>query len=476
MVGTRPPAARPAHRGRVRGSSTTSASTRLSVSGTTSRPASAPTAVIPAHARRRRSPVDWLVAPAPPARLAVLRILVGVYATAWAVVRLPAHLAHTDRVAARWQPVGILAPLESPPADTAILLLAVAAPLLGVLFVAGWRYRAIGPLFAVAMLLLATLDSSWGQVFHTEHLLVLHLLILAVAPAADVLATGRRRPPPGPTVDGRYGWPVRLTAVVVVLTYMIAGIAKLRIGGLDWLDGDTLRNWVAHDNLRKAVLGDTYSPIGRHLVRHAWLFSPIAVLTVIVELGAWVALLGGRWRTASDDRKSSSASTNTPNASPCSNSPEHQVAEPFCLGAELCDQARLADPLLTDDLDDTLRPRLEVNERLPEHVQLAAPPHQDRRGLRHDLTLSPQFFAVIGVVRHAADQRRVDLRIRTSIAHDHSAVPASCLPTWPDVSKASASSSGSSGSSGALVTGPRSQPRPHDPAIVRRPQVRSVPA
>jgi hypothetical protein len=201
----------------------TSASTRLSVSGTASRPASAPAAVIPAHARRRRSPVEWLVAPAPAARLAVLRILVGVYATAWAVVRLPAHLAHADRVAVRWQPVGVLAPLESPPADPAILLVAGAAPLLGVLFVAGWRYRAIGPLFAVAVLLLATLDSSWGQVFHTEHLLVLHLLILAVAPAADVLAMSRRRPPPGPAVDGRYGWPVRLTAVVVVLTYMIAG-------------------------------------------------------------------------------------------------------------------------------------------------------------------------------------------------------------------------------------------------------------
>jgi HTTM domain len=275
----------------------TSAATRLSVAGTAPGPASASAGIIPPPTRGRRSPVEWLVAPAPAARLAMLRILVGVYATAWAVVRLPAHLAHTDQVAVRWQPVGVLAPLESPPADPAILLLAVTAPLLGVLFVAGWRYRAIGPLFAVAVLLLATLDSSWGQVFHTEHLVVLHLLILAAASAADVLAIGRRRVPPGLAVDGRYGWPVRLMAVVVVLTYMIAGIAKLRIGGLDWLDGDTLRNWVAHDNLRKAVLGDTYSPIGRHLVRHAWLFPPIAVLTVIVELGAWAALLGGRWRT-----------------------------------------------------------------------------------------------------------------------------------------------------------------------------------
>jgi hypothetical protein len=276
----------------------TSVPTPVLVAGTASGPAPAPAAVTPRRTRGRRSPVEWLIAPAPAARLAMLRILVGVYATAWTVVRLPAHLAHTDQVVARWQPVGVLAPLESPPADPAVLLLAGAAPLLGVLFVAGWRYRAIGPLFAVAVLLLATLDSSWGQVFHTEHLLVLHLLILAVAPAADVLATGRRRATPDPAADGRYGWPVRLAAVVVVLTYVITGIAKLRIGGLDWLDGDALRNWVAHDNLRKAVLGDSYSPIGRHLVRHAWPFPPIAVLTVIVELGAWVALLGGRLRTA----------------------------------------------------------------------------------------------------------------------------------------------------------------------------------
>jgi hypothetical protein len=91
---------------------------------------------------------------------------------------------------------------------------------------------------------------------------------------------------------------VRLAAVVVVLTYTITGVAKLRLAGLDWLDGDTLRHLVAHDNLRKAVLGDHYSPIGPALVARAWVFAPFALLTLVVELGAWTALLGGRWRTA----------------------------------------------------------------------------------------------------------------------------------------------------------------------------------
>ncbi|HEX6420735.1 MAG TPA: hypothetical protein VFZ77_19690 [Acidimicrobiales bacterium] len=238
----------------------------------------------------------WLLAPAPAARLAVLRILVGGYATAWTAVRLPAHLAHIDQPPDRWQPVGALAPLASPPPAGVIMAVAVAAPLLGLLVVAGWRIRVVGPLLAAATLLLATLDSSWGQVFHTENLVVLHLVILAVAPgAADTLAVGRRGPAPAP--DGRYGWPVRLAAVVVVVAYVIAGVAKLRSGGLDWMGGDTLRHLVAHDNLRKALLGDSWSPLGARAVAHAWLFPPLAVLTVAIELGAPVALLGRRWRT-----------------------------------------------------------------------------------------------------------------------------------------------------------------------------------
>jgi hypothetical protein len=263
-------------------------------------PGPVPDAAVTTGRERRdadRSPLVWLLAPAPAARLAVLRILVGGYATAWAAARLPAHLAHADQPPDRWQPVGVLAPLPSPLPTAVILAVALAAPLLGLLFIAGWRYRAVGPLFAAATLVLATLDSSWGQVFHTENLVVLHLVILALAPAAaDTFAVGARARAPAP--HGRYGWPVRLAALVVIVAYVLAGIAKLRIGGLDWIDGDTLRHLVAHDNLRKALLGDSYSPLGARAVGEAWLFLPLAVLTLLVELGAVVALLGGRWRNA----------------------------------------------------------------------------------------------------------------------------------------------------------------------------------
>jgi hypothetical protein len=150
----------------------------------------------------------------------------------------------------------------------------------------------------LTLLRLATLDSSWGQIFHTENLMVLHVGILALAPrAADAVAVGR--PHPARTEPaGWYGWPVRLCAVVVVITYVTAGLAKLRYSGLAWADGSGLRNLVAYDNLRKQLLGDRYSPLGTWLVTHGWTFRPQAIATLAVELGAPVALLGNRWRTA----------------------------------------------------------------------------------------------------------------------------------------------------------------------------------
>jgi hypothetical protein len=242
-------------------------------------------------ALRRPSIADRWLAPAPSARLAVLRILVGTYAVGWTLARLPAHL---DRPPVGFRGIGVVGSLDSPPLGAGSLL-AVAVPLLGVAYALGWRYRVTGPLFSVGLLVLATLDSSWGQIFHTENLMVMQALIVGFAPAADARSLDRRGRAPAPD-HPRYGWPCRLAAAVLVVTYVIAGLAKLRIGGLDWVTGDALRNLVAHDNLRKAALGDRYSGLGVRLVAMAWVFPLFAFATVAVELGAPVVLLGRRAR------------------------------------------------------------------------------------------------------------------------------------------------------------------------------------
>jgi hypothetical protein len=145
----------------------------------------------------------------------------------------------------------------------------------------------------VLLLILTTHGNSWGQIFHTENLLVLHVMVLAVSPADRSLAL--RATELGRTES--YGWPLKLMSVITVATYVLAGWAKLRVSGLDWITGDVLRNLVAHDNLRKILLGDPHSPLGGWLVQFGWAFPPMALLSTLVEFGAPVALLGGRWRT-----------------------------------------------------------------------------------------------------------------------------------------------------------------------------------
>jgi hypothetical protein len=239
----------------------------------------------------------WLRGPAPAERLAMVRILVATYAVVWLAGALGGLLGLLDADPARWEPVGLLAALDSPPAGGVVMATLVVAFASGVAFAAGARARVAGPVFAASFLLVATYRSSWGQIFHTDDLVVIHLIVLALAPSAlawswDARHTGR--PPP----SERFGWPLRLMSIITVATYVLAGVAKLRTSGLDWVTGTVLRDQIAQDNLLKELFGAPSSPLAGPLLGHAWLFPPMAAFAVLVELGAPVALLGGRWRTA----------------------------------------------------------------------------------------------------------------------------------------------------------------------------------
>lgn len=251
---------------------------------------SAPVRALAAADRRFR-------APAPPERLAVLRLLVAGFALAYLLVRLPhlAQVAGTDDP--RFDPIGPLAWLDGPvpaPVGLAVLALAVAS---GVAAVAGWRWRLTGPVFALAFLAVTTYRSSWGQIFHTDNLVCLHLLVLAVSPAADAWSLdARRRGGPAPAARPDHGWPVRVLSLLTVGTYAVAGWAKLRNGGLGWVGGDVLRHHIAHDALRKQLVGASRSSLGVALLEHRWLFPPMAAASLALELGAPLVLVARRLR------------------------------------------------------------------------------------------------------------------------------------------------------------------------------------
>jgi hypothetical protein len=216
-------------------------------------------------------------------RLAVLRVLVGGFAVVHVVVRAP-HVRQVARFdPSRFDPVGPLGLLDRPLSPALVDVLLAVTVLTGLLFVAGRRLEVVGPLFAVVLLVVSTYRNSWGHIFHTEHLFVLHVLVIGLA---------------APFTRREDAWPVDVCAIVTVLTYAIAGWAKLRHGGWAWVDGDALRHQVAYDNVRKAALGDTWSSFGGWLVRHRWMFGPLAITALAIELLAPLSLLGRPARAA----------------------------------------------------------------------------------------------------------------------------------------------------------------------------------
>lgn len=238
--------------------------------------------------------IDWLWHAAPARRLAALRVLVGAYTVVFLLARTASFWQMADLPAWQTEGVGVLWFLDSPWPPSLVHTIHLLTLALGALFTLGFGFRVTGPLFALAFLVLSTYRVSFGHVIHTEHLVALHLLAIGFSRSADAWSLDARRRTDAPADHVRYGVPIRAMVLVIVITYVLAGVAKVRHGGMDWLVGDVLRNQVAYDNLRKELLGSPHSPLGGWTVRFAWLFPPAAVLTTIVEIGAVVALFSSQ--------------------------------------------------------------------------------------------------------------------------------------------------------------------------------------
>jgi hypothetical protein len=228
----------------------------------------------------------------PAERLAVLRIAVGLYGVLYLLIRAASLTSVVRFPPTEFEPIGVVRMLEQPLVAPLVYGGWAVALLAGCAFVAGVGYRISGPLFAAAFLWVTTYRSAWGMIFHSENLAALHLALLAWSPAADALSVDARRRPAATQASGRYGWVVRAMCAITVVSYVLAGVAKLRLAGPVWLDGELLRGQVAYDNLRKIELGSVYSPVGAWLVRQGELpFRLLAWLSLLLELGAPAALL-----------------------------------------------------------------------------------------------------------------------------------------------------------------------------------------
>lgn len=241
--------------------------------------------------------VNFWYWPVPAERLAITRVLVGAFSLLYLMVHAPELLGVVDYLPAQFVPVGLASYLHAPLPAALVVAGVTLTLLLALPFTLGFAFNYSGPAFALSLLWVTTYRSSWGMVFHTDNLLTLHVLLLAISPAADVFSwDARRRGATGGSreASGRYGWALRAMCLVTVICYALAGVAKLKLAGLTWLGGELLRAHIAYDNLRKLELGSPIFPLGPWIVRQRSLFPGFALLTMVVELGAPLALLRQR--------------------------------------------------------------------------------------------------------------------------------------------------------------------------------------
>lgn len=137
----------------------------------------------------------------------------------------------------------------------------------------------------LSLLVLAGLRTSTGKLLHNDTLLLIGTFPLLFAAA------------PGPADDDRrgkrYGWALSVGLAAVCLAYFLAGVAKLRHSGLDWVTTDNMR-YVMLDAARS---GRPWLPgIARFIGRHAVLSTATAAGILGLELAFPIAFLVPRAR------------------------------------------------------------------------------------------------------------------------------------------------------------------------------------
>lgn len=258
----------------------------------------------------------WWFAGGSAERLAAIRLIIGITAVAFLAQRLRQYTGVAGTSADLFDPVGPIVLLARPIPPWTFELAMTATLFVGVAFVLGWRFAWTGPLFALLFLLVVSYRNSWSMIYHVDNLLVLHILILGLTRSADAFsldALGGRSPfeawdrfvaeegaaetssPDTRDWHWEYGYPIRLLCAVTIAVYALSALAKLTGPvGLNWALGESLRNQVGFDALRKELLEGGAQPLAYLVFNNIPLAATIGISAIVLELGSIVALINER--------------------------------------------------------------------------------------------------------------------------------------------------------------------------------------
>ena len=177
----------------------------------------------------------WLYAPAPLARVAVLRVVALLFIPVDVLLTTTWVRGHAQVPGELYVPLrlGRLLPLPTPgPWVEVLQVVLIAAALLAALLAVRDRLpRLAGWVVAGLYLEWMVVAMSYGKVDHDRFAFLVALFVLPSVGRAGLRSRERSQ---------AAGWALSMIAVAVVATYVLAAVAKLRFGGLDWVDGATL--------------------------------------------------------------------------------------------------------------------------------------------------------------------------------------------------------------------------------------------
>ena len=177
----------------------------------------------------------WLYAPAPLARVAVLRVVALLFIPVDVLLTTTWVRGHAQVPGELYVPLrlGRLLPLPTPgPWVEVLQVVLIAAALLAALLAVRDRLpRLAGWVVAGLYLEWMVVAMSYGKVDHDRFAFLVALFVLPSVGRAGLRSRERSE---------AAGWALSMIAVAVVATYVLAAVAKLRFGGLDWVNGATL--------------------------------------------------------------------------------------------------------------------------------------------------------------------------------------------------------------------------------------------
>ena len=241
------------------------------------------TTTAPQTANRPPLLIEWLTPSVTQRQHRIWRTWTGVVLATYLLIRVGPLTSFVGI----WQPVGVLRPVAGPLPTSALWVLwalSVAGALQLIWRVAprpGLLAKALAWAGPIAVVLLLSHRSSGGQILWFDILPLLHVVAIAAA--------GLRFDPT------RAGWAMRLAALMTTITYVLAGVAKLRLGGTAWIADGALERQIVWAATRFEVLGGTASPVAAPLVDLGLASVPLALAVVVIELSAPIALFGRRF-------------------------------------------------------------------------------------------------------------------------------------------------------------------------------------